>query len=249
MTPALVDGPVMVHLGDALEVLLQLPDESVHCVVSSPPYWGLRDYGTAQWEGGDSACAHRGRDVSHRDGVTAGPEHGTFGESRGTQPAKERHVIYRQACARCGANRVDEQLGLEATPEEYVERLVEVLREVRRVLRSDGTLWLVLGDCYNSNAGDYRGVDSTGLSGSVKRENAALRPRGRPRHAGLKPKDLVGIPWRVALALQADGWWLRRGILWAKPSALPEAGGDPPPTNHQDGVLPAEPARRRLLSP
>ena len=127
--------------GDVIDCLKSLPDESVHCCVTSPPYWGLRDYG------------------------------------------------------------IDGQLGLEETPDEYVANMVEVFREVKRVLRSDGTLWLNLGDSYASSA----------------KESGGHNPKqdsNRGSRTGLKPKDLVGIPWRVALALQTDGWWLRSDIIW-----------------------------------
>jgi len=120
--------------GDVIDALVAIPDGAVHCCVTSPPYWGLRDYGH------------------------------------------------------------DGQIGLEPTPEAYVARMVEVFREVRRVLREDGTCWLNLGDSYSSG--------------------------------GSKPKDLVGIPWRVAFALQADGWYLRQDIIWHKPNPMPESVRD-----------------------
>jgi DNA modification methylase len=121
--------------GDALEVLRDLPDESVNCVVTSPPYWGLRDYGTAKWEGGNPSCQHT---VSRKDA----DRKAVFNErvNRGD----------RTACLKCGARRIDEQIGLEETPEEYVAKMVEVFREVRRVLRDDGVLWLNLGSSYCS---------------------------------------------------------------------------------------------------
>ena len=156
--------------GDALEVLRTSPSESVRCVVTSPPYWGLRDYGVAG------------------------------------------------------------QLGLERTPEEYVSRLVGVFREVRRVLTDDGTLWLNLGDTYAAN-----------------RPHQVPSTKGGPKHSpaqgfegsamsvphGLKPKDLVGIPWRMAFALQADGWWLRSDIIWHKPNPMPESVTDRPTKAHE----------------
>ena len=146
--------------GDCVEGLRTLPDASVHCCVTSPPYWGLRDYGH------------------------------------------------------------DGQIGLESTPEAYVARMVEVFREVRRVLREDGTCWVNLGD-------SYTGVANSG--GANKNDGGpAVRVRGLPGKAGdgLKPKDLVGIPWRVAFALQADGWWLRQDIIWHKPNPMPESVRD-----------------------
>lgn len=148
-----------------MEKLRELPGESVHTCVTSPPYWGLRDYG---------------------------------------QPG---------------------QIGLEKTPEEYVDRMVEVFREVRRILRDDGTLWLNLGDCYTSGGRKTRATDS---------KNKAREMNVRPiMPNGLKPKDLVGIPWRVAFALQADGWYLRSDIIWNKPNAMPESVRDRPTKAHE----------------
>jgi DNA modification methylase len=133
-----------------------------------------------------------------------------------------------RVCVRCGAVRVDSQLGLEATPEEYVANLVEVFRAVRRVLRNDGTVWLNLGDSYKSGG---RTTRDPGRS----RKHPAMAP-GMPRVStpqGLKPKDLVGIPWRVAFALQADGWHLRSDIIWHKPNAMPESVTDRPTRCHE----------------
>ena len=153
-------------VGDCLEVLRTLPDCSVQTCITSPPYWGLRDYGH------------------------------------------------------------DGQLGLERTPEEYVANMVAVFREVRRVLADDGTLWMNLGDSYagtgKSGGGaqgarwDECGMDTEGPKGG----------KWMPPPAGLKQKDLVGIPWRVAFALQADGWWLRQDIIWAKHNPMPESVTD-----------------------
>ena len=159
-----------IRQGDCRELLREMPAGSVRCCVTSPPYWGLRDYG------------HAG------------------------------------------------QLGLEPTPEEYVARLVEVFREVRRVLADDGTLWLNLGDSYASGG---RGGGMEGEAGEKQRSNfgALLGPKKAPD--GLKPKDLVGIPWRVAFALQADGWYLRSDIIWAKPNPMPESVTDRPTKAHE----------------
>lgn len=208
-------------VGDCREMLRTLPDESVHCVVTSPPYWGLRDYGTASWEGGDPDCAHRvGGQVQD-------------GKAPGAIVAGVRPGVDASRCRDCGAVRVDSQLGLEATPEEYVANMVEVFREVRRVLRDDGTLFLNLGDSYAAT-----GKSGGGAQGEWWEEAGAdhTGPRGgkwRPAPAGLKPKDLVGIPWRVAFALQADGWYLRSDIIWHKPNPMPESVQDRPTKAHE----------------
>lgn len=160
---------------DVLDGLKQIPDQHVHTVVTSPPYWGLRDYGVAG------------------------------------------------------------QIGLEDTPEDFVEKMVQVFREVRRVLRDDGTMWLNLGDSYAvsgmaGNWPEYQGRHTD--FGRVVNPIRCGRSRFAPP-AGLKPKDLVGIPWRVALALQADGWYLRADIIWHKPNPMPESVTDRPTKAHE----------------
>lgn len=132
---------VKLYHGHVLDVLRSLPDESVNCCVTSPPYWGLRDYGTAEWSGGSADCDHV-------------YNHGTQG-STGDRANRTftGQAMYKGTCGKCGAARVDQQIGLEATPEEFVAKMVEVFREVRRVLRSDGTCWVNLGDSYATGAG------------------------------------------------------------------------------------------------
>ena len=198
------------HQGEVLDILRTLPDESVNCCVTSPPYWGLRDYGTAEWEGGDPECDH----------VQSLNKHGGERADRNQEGYKK---LYKDTCPKCGAIRKDRQLGLEKTPEEYVSRMVEIFREVRRVLRKDGTLWLNLGDSYNSHScgnGNVGGIEGNRKN---KKDNTANTHRG---NVGLKDKDLVGIPWRVAFALQADGWYLRQDIIWHKPNPMPESVTD-----------------------
>ena len=162
-------GGVTIVQGDALENLRLLDDQSVHCCVTSPPYWGLRDYG---------------------------------------EPG---------------------QLGLEPTPDEYVANLVAVFREVKRVLRDDGTVWLNLGDSY-ALVGKWGG-SSGGKNDAAKKSGAYIR--NKKEWGDLKSKDLVGTPWRVAFALQADGWYLRQDIIWAKPNPMPESVTDRCTKSHE----------------
>ena len=168
----------MIYQGDCLDIMPTLEVESVQMVCTSPPYFGLRDYG------------------------------------------------------------VDGQIGLEATPENYVETLVSVFREIKRVLRNDGTVWLNLGDSYNGS----------GKAGSNPEYQAKHTEFGKPSKEKsrfgmpvniktLKPKDLIGIPWRVAFALQADGWWLRSDIIWHKPNPMPESVTDRPTKSHENVFL------------
>ena len=166
---------VTLYCGDALETLKRLPDESVHCCVTSPPYYGLRDYG------------------------------------------------------------VEGQLGLEQTPDEYIAKMVEVFREVRRVLRSDGTLWLNIGDSYDGSGkgrnadGTHQGGGKQGTSkGSIEGSISKTVTGG-----ACKAKDLIGIPWMLAFALRADGWYLRQDIIWNKPNPMPESVRDRCTKSHE----------------
>jgi len=197
---------INIKIGDCREKLKELPNNFFHTVITSPPYWGLRDYGTGKWEGGSENCSH----IAGKSRNDADREFGT-GETLIVQ--------YRDVCKDCGAVRVDSQIGMEESPEEYVNQIVRVFREVWRVLRDDGTLWLNLGDSYSS------GGRSTTTNQSVRgdKDYGVTRP---PVTKSLKPKDLVGIPWRVALALQADGWYLRQDIIWHKPNPMPESVKD-----------------------
>jgi DNA modification methylase len=234
MTPHYTDPWLTVYLGDCREVMAEMEPESVHCVVTSPPYWGLRDYGTAAWDGGDEACDHLGPPAKpspkstlgvYADGRTRYKD--GWDSDKQEKKTGETTAPYRHACGKCGAIRQDGQLGLEPTPEAYVESMVAVFREVRRVLRSDGTVWLNLGDSYAS--------DMKGSGGPTPKQASNTGSFYEPRKMlhGLKPKDLVGIPWRVAFALQADGWYLRSDIIWSKPNPMPESVTDRPTKAHE----------------
>ena len=196
--------------GNCIDSLKTLEDESVNCCVTSPPYWGLRDYGTAEWIGGDPKCSHK-RDSKHSDSCSTGQKNleGAIGDG-----------IYKTECPKCGATRKDSQLGLEETPEEYVANMVKVFSEVKRVLTKDGTLWLNLGDSY---AGSGKGPAGNLKDNGERHLEYVTKPFTDDL---LKPKDLVGIPWRVAFALQADGWYLRQDIIWHKPNPMPESVTD-----------------------
>jgi DNA modification methylase len=158
------------HFGDCLETLRRMPDGIVNTCVTSPPYFGLRDYG------------HAG------------------------------------------------QIGLEPTPDEFVSKLVEVFREVRRVLRDDGTAWVNMGDSYASSPASG-GTQSGKLTGGEHKRTPGAAPYKRPE--GFKPKDLIGVPWMLAFALRADGWYLRQDIIWAKPNPMPESVTDRCTKSHE----------------
>lgn len=209
--------------GDCLEVLKTLPDASVQMCVTSPPYYGLRDYGTATWEGGDPDCDHVEQVINHRRNLAAAAT-ACDGIPRSQTNRKDNGVLtlpYKQVCGKCGATRIDQQIGLESSVDAYVAKLVEVFREVRRCLKPDGVIFVNLGDSYNSgcnNRDPYRKTSSGKMMPPQGRASATL--------CGIKPKDLIGIPWRVAFALQADGYYLRQDLIWHKPNAMPESVKD-----------------------
>ncbi len=219
--------------GDAIEQLRTLPDESVQTCVTSPPYWGLRDYGTAAWEGGVNGCDHAVRVDPRIESSTLGGGKESTGHQR---------EGFKHECPRCGARRIDSQLGLEKTPAEYVAKMVEVFREVRRVLRKDGTLWLNLGASY-AGGGNNRGNNSPLFEKQASNAGATGQVGYFDVPPGFKAKDLVPIPWMVAMALQADGWWLRSDIIWNKANCMPESVLDRPTRSHEYLLLLTKSAR------
>lgn len=205
-----------------LSKLRTLPDRSVHCCVTSPPYWGLRDYSRC-------GCVQRRKESTST----------LVGSQGGFDPHHE--SIADPNCPHCGGTGTNKevargQLGLEKTPEEYVAKLVAGFCEVWRVLRDNGTLWLNLGDSYGG--GNKKQKSNRGANGQVANlsKNVSAIP-------GLKPKDIVGIPWRVAFALQSDGWYLRSDIIWAKKNTMPESVTDRPTKSHEYIFLLSKQAR------
>ena len=234
-------------VGHVLDMLRALPDESVHCVVTSPPYWSLRRYDGQQgvvW-GGEADCEHEWGEESYQrrsnDGGDTGRKQVTNVGAMGRD-----EPIGHAFCSRCGTWRGS--LGLEPTIDLYVEHLVAVMRELRRVLRRDGVCFINLGDTYASGKGTCfnPGGGSTSLGQRRKKYGAHPCDRGNVStlaRAGLKPKDLCMIPARVALALQADGWWLRSMIPWLKRNPMPESVTDRPTTATEYIFLLARSAR------
>ena len=227
------DPDFTLYVGDVLEQLRELPAESVHCVVTSPPYWGLRDYGTGSWDGGDPDCDHLGEPFRTKAKLNEnwGAGFSDVKNAAGRQPMGA-------TCSKCGATRTDQQLGLEATPDLFVTAMVAVFREVRRVLRGDGTCWVNLGDSYanppaSGTAGQWNGSSPLGQNRTAEATAEGSRKTGGTIAGGLKQKDLCGIPWRVAFALQTDGWYLRSDIVWAKPNPMPESVTDRPTKAHE----------------
>lgn len=211
--------------GNSLDVLKTLPDKSIACCVTSPPYYGLRDYGTGTWVGGDTDCPHYRTSKYSEGDITGHKAMGDQGQAVGD-------AIYKSVCPLCGATRVDEQIGIEETPEEYIQRLVEVFREVKRVLKDDGTLWVNIGDTYNTSSYHKdKKSNGYGKQGTNKGtyENVVCRPTAKC----CKPKDLIGVPWMLAFALRNDGWWLRQDIIWSKDNAMPSPVKDRFTSSHE----------------
>ena len=194
--------------------------------MTSPPYFGLRDYGTATWEGGDADCDHAQEPPRFNGDKQTHAEvsgHASKAESNG-----------RTHCHKCGARRIDAQIGLEASPDAYVAELVKVFREVRRVLADDGVIWINLGDSFaaSGRGGGGGSLQDGDVGTKVSKENSRRNPI-----AGYKAKDLIGIPWMLAFALRADGWYLRSEIIWHKPNPMPESVTDRPTKSHEQIFL------------
>jgi DNA modification methylase len=224
---------VSILTGDCREQLRTLADGSVNCIVTSPPYYGLRDYGTAKWEGGDPACDHTGADRYYTESTAAVSSSDAFSAAGEANAERLRKGRWREGgeCTKCGAIHSDGQIGLEKSPEAFVAELVTVFREARRVLMDDGTLWLNIGDSYSTHAAGKvaNPMAKSTLAGVRTQEvaNASSRAQGVYRKdVSLPEKNLIGIPWRVAFALQNDGWYLRQDIIWHKPNPMPESVTD-----------------------
>lgn len=212
--------------GNNIETLKTIPDGSVDCCITSPPYYGLRDYGTGTWVGGDPNCPHRRTSKYSEKTITGHAQE----ELRGNVG----DAIYKTVCPLCGAIREDKQIGLEETPEEYIDKLVSVFREVKRILKPEGTLWVNIGDSYAGGQGRWGGDNS--ISDKQISNNGSLSEISKTRkwqHETIKPKDLIGIPWLLAFALRNDGWYLRQDIIWHKPNPMPESVKDRCTKSHE----------------
>lgn len=216
---------VKIVQGDALAILKTLKSDCINTCITSPPYWGLRDYETATWIDGDPNCNHRKGQVNHSIGSSS-----LVGTTTTQNHSQEPSLDRNGNCSRCGAKRIDQQLGLESSPDLYVQSMVDIFRQVRRCLRPDGTLWLNLGDSYAGGGRGGGGLFADERPGWADVPMEFGKKRGI---LGLKNKDLVGIPWRVAFALQADGWYLRQDIIWAKPNPMPESVRDRCTKSHE----------------
>ena len=206
--------------GDALTVLKTFPDESIDCCISSPPYWGLRDYGTAKWEGGDINCNHKylsGGITSVGLNCKRDKNGNKSEESKSGQTWKQ----YPHFCKKCGAKRIDDQLGLEPNFHEYIDKLCTIYDEVRRVLKKTGTCWVNLGDSYAGAGGMGSDVDN-----KAKKGMSIIKDYHRQNVKGVPNKCLVQIPSRFAIEMCNRGWILRNELIWYKPNCMPSSARD-----------------------
>jgi DNA modification methylase len=233
MLPRVV--PVPGHeiiIGDVLDCLKEIPDGTIQCCVTSPPYFGLRDYGTGRWEGGDPQCDHKsGR--FERGGLSS--KQASNSGSGGDEAVHE--------CPKCGAIRIDQQIGLEQTTDEYISKMVAVFREVRRVLRGTGVCFINIADSY-AGGGGYFPESPSNIDGSKQSTNRGSIAIDCKRELGLiKPKDMMLMPFRLAIALQEDGWWIRDIIVWHKPGPMPSSVRDRCTSSWEPIIMMAKSAR------
>ena len=204
---------IRVLQGNCLDRIEDLSDNSIDCVVSSPPYYGLRDYGTAQWDGGDSNCEHT---ISHdNDNLKPNVDRPTRGD--------------RSFCLKCGAKRIDEQIGLEPTIADYINNTIRVFEAMQPKLKDTATIWWNVGDSYNSTNGFSRNKGQYKRKGRDGGSNDKKLITGTP----IKEKDLMMITNRVAIALQDAGWYIRSEIIWHKPNPMPQSVKDRPTSAHE----------------
>lgn len=204
-----------VYWGDCRDSLRQMKAEgiTVQTCVTSPPYYGLRDYGTGTWIGGDESCKHIELHQKH-------------GGERSDRDQTSQIFQFKETCKLCGAKRQDLQIGNEQTPQEFIDNLVEVFACVWDVLADDGTLWVNLGDSYANNSSQ---ASTNGRAGFGNDREKVVNRIGN----GYKQKDLMGMPWRLAFALQDFGWYLRQDIIWHKPNPMPESVTDRCTKSHE----------------
>lgn len=217
-----------VLIGDALDLMRTLPDRSVNAVITSPPYSGKRDYLTATWIGGEAACDHvPDAEIQSRYGGAASAVQRT---NRGVTFAQ-----YRDVCGKCGATRRDQQIGLEKTPEAYIERLAALFGEAYRVVRDDGVLWINIDSSYASAKSRYSSRGQSIRSQQIRPAYGEPMEGQKPdlRGSGWRDGELIPIPYMLAMALRQHGWILRADVIWHKPNGMPESVADRPTHAHE----------------
>ncbi len=219
--------------GNCIDKIKELEDNSIDCVVSSPPYFGLRDYGTAQWEGGDPNCDHLGKPQPTRSNI-----HDRTQPQCNNKKDETVREIFKNICKKCGAKRIDEQFGLEKTYQDYITNTVKVFETFKPKLKDTATIWWNVGDSYSSGSRKtqtnqtVRKYKLSDIKNSKEKYLAGFKVRPAIQ-VGIKEKDLLMIPNRVAIALQDAGWYIRSEIIWHKPNPMPESVKDRPTSAHE----------------
>ena len=205
--------------GNCIDKIKELEDNSIDCVVSSPPYFGLRDYGTGKWQGGKEDCPHKRLTKISKNTATGHANMYKHGDVVGD-------AIYKDICPKCGAKRIDDQFGLEKTYQDYLANTVKVFETFKPKLKDTATIWWNVGDSYSSGS-------RTSTTNQSLRGNKNYGVTRTPIQKNIKEKDLLMIPNRVAIALQEAGWYIRSEIIWHKPNPMPESVKDRPTSCHE----------------
>jgi site-specific DNA-methyltransferase (cytosine-N4-specific) len=213
------------YQGDCLEILRQIPDNSIDCCCTSPPYFGLRDYETAQWLVGDPDCDHVANPNATK--TFGNPE---FNENRPSRSATKTPGYYADICPKCGAEKVDYQVGIEPTVHDYIDKLQTIFREVYRVLKPTGTCWVNLGDSFSGSG--------KGATNKITNQKEVYVPNTDSPHVKVKDfsipnKSLCLIPQRFALAALESGWIIRNEVIWSKAAPMPTSKKDAMTVAHE----------------
>ncbi len=225
--------------GNCIDKIKELENNSIDCVVTSPPYWGLRDYGTGKWQGGDINCDHLGKPQATRSNI-----HDRTQPQCNNKKDETVREIFKNICKKCGAKRIDKQFGLETTYQEHIQNIVKLFRAMKPKLKDTATIWLNYGDSYAATVNGTKVKDmkknlqknrleNKSKTNGVYDDKGFIDKPFSTIQGSLKPKDLVMIPNRIAIALQDDGWWIRSEIIWHKPNPMPESTKDRPTSAHE----------------
>ena len=226
LTPIFQTPLIDLYNGDCLAILKQLPDESVDCCITSPPYYLLRDYNTATWQGGDPDCDH-----VINPGATKTFGNPEFNENRPSREATKTPGYYaKDTCPHCGAKRVDYQVGLEPTVSEYISKLQTIFVEVQRVLKPTGTCWVNLGDSFG---GSGKGATTKKQGQKEVYVPSPDDAHVRVKDASVRPKSLCLVPQRFAIAAVETGWIIRNEVIWSKASPMPSSKKDAMTVAHE----------------
>jgi len=232
LTPIFQTPQIDLYNGDCLETLKQLPSESIDCCITSPPFYRLRDYSTATWEGGDRDCDHVANPKATKK--FGNPE---FNENRPSREETKTPGYYADICPKCGAVKVDHQVGIEPTVGEYIDKLQTIFLEVQRVLKPTGTCWVNLGDSFSGSGKGAMANGTIAASGKQLTNKGSCegsRQKDRSEElSGIRRKSLLLVPQRAAIAFQESGWIIRNEVCWSKAAPMPSSKKDAMTVAHE----------------